>query len=305
MSAALRALLDDIIDYAGLFPPAKLPVDEAVAQYLKHLRGSESWLVSRFACSAGSLGALADQIAATEVKEQEVPIAITVIGARTAEPAEFAKSVQRDLDQMQEFIERASDTAEIEAYEVRKPVGLATKDAIRVLKPLGVIDVFLELGWDDDQPAALADIVEQEWLGAKARTGGLTPPEFPSCQDLAGFIHDCMSLDLRFKLTAGMHHPLRHLDPLLGARQHGFLNVAVAAALIEEHDFSRAQVAEVLADENPSHFVFGVDSFAYRDWEVQLPAIEDMRSLYLSYGCCSVEDPILGLATLGLVEVGR
>jgi hypothetical protein len=30
MSAGLRALLTGIVDYAGLFPPAKLPLDQAI-----------------------------------------------------------------------------------------------------------------------------------------------------------------------------------------------------------------------------------------------------------------------------------
>ena len=35
MHASLRALLEGVIDYAGLFPPAKLPLPEALANYLR------------------------------------------------------------------------------------------------------------------------------------------------------------------------------------------------------------------------------------------------------------------------------
>ena len=33
MRGSLRALLTGIIDYAGLFPPARLPLDQAVRNY--------------------------------------------------------------------------------------------------------------------------------------------------------------------------------------------------------------------------------------------------------------------------------
>ena len=34
MSASLRALLEGILDYAGLFPPAQLPLEPAFRNYL-------------------------------------------------------------------------------------------------------------------------------------------------------------------------------------------------------------------------------------------------------------------------------
>lgn len=305
MSAALRALLDSVIDYAGLFPPARLDMSASLREYAKHLRGPEAWMVSRFVCPATRLAELGEHLAHAGLRDDNLPIGITVIGTRVGDAADFKKSVGIDAEVMQAFADEHSDTAEIEAYEIYKPLSLATADAVRCLKAFAAIDVFLEVGWDDDQTAALHEIVDQDWLGAKARTGGLEAKDFPTAEQLSGFLHEAMSLDLRFKLTAGMHHPLRHHDPIVGADQHGFLNVAVALALIEENSLTREQVQGVLEDRDPANFVFGMDSFTYRDVEVGLPAIDDMRTLYLSYGCCSVADPILGLAKLGLVEVSK
>lgn len=303
MSAALRALLDSVIDYAGLFPPARLDMASAVAEYAKHLRGPEAWMVSRFACPAARLTELGESLATSPLRDQDLPIGVTVIGTRAAGPDEFRSALAQDAERLQNFADNFDHVADIEAFEVFKPIGIDAGDAVRKLKPFAAIDVFLEVGWDDDQASALHEIVDHEWLGAKARTGGLEAKDFPSSDQLAGFLHEVMSLDLRFKLTAGMHHPLRHPDPLIGADQHGFLNVAVVLALMQEHNLTRDQVASVLDDGDPVNFVFGLDSFGYRDQEVGLPAIDDMRTLFLSYGCCSVADPILGLAKLGLVEV--
>ena len=36
MSPSLRALLTGIVDYAGLFPPAQLSLDEAIRNYARY-----------------------------------------------------------------------------------------------------------------------------------------------------------------------------------------------------------------------------------------------------------------------------
>ena len=65
---------------------------------------------------------------------------------------------------------------------------------------------------------------------AKFRTGGLAAELFPTPVELAAVICACRDRDLPFKLTAGLHHALRHTDPETGFTHHGFLNVLAAAA---------------------------------------------------------------------------
>jgi hypothetical protein len=52
-----RELLRGLIDYAGVFPPAALPLAEAVDNYQRYRSGPHAWIVSRFVIPA----ALADQ----------------------------------------------------------------------------------------------------------------------------------------------------------------------------------------------------------------------------------------------------
>src|SRR5579871_4947635 len=59
MSASLRALLAGVIDYAGLFPPAKLPLDRAVRHYARYRTEPEGWMLGRFVCPASRLMELA------------------------------------------------------------------------------------------------------------------------------------------------------------------------------------------------------------------------------------------------------
>ena len=50
-----RALLSGMVDYAGLFPPAQLPLEKAVREYAVHLGGAEAWMLGRFIIPAQRL----------------------------------------------------------------------------------------------------------------------------------------------------------------------------------------------------------------------------------------------------------
>src|ERR1700733_7279273 len=51
----LRALLSELIDYAGLFPPAGLDMASAVRNYASYLAGEYSWMLGRFIVQAGRI----------------------------------------------------------------------------------------------------------------------------------------------------------------------------------------------------------------------------------------------------------
>lgn len=58
VSEIVRALLAESIDYAGMFPPARLSLDDALQNYLRYLQHPDAWLIGRFVCPAGVLDAL-------------------------------------------------------------------------------------------------------------------------------------------------------------------------------------------------------------------------------------------------------
>jgi hypothetical protein len=49
---ALRALLTNLIDYAGLFPPAALSMQDAVRNYARYREGEYAWMLGRFVVNA-------------------------------------------------------------------------------------------------------------------------------------------------------------------------------------------------------------------------------------------------------------
>jgi hypothetical protein len=55
VSPALRALLERFIDYAGMFPPAALPLDSTVANYDTYRAGDYSWMLRSLVVGAADM----------------------------------------------------------------------------------------------------------------------------------------------------------------------------------------------------------------------------------------------------------
>lgn len=55
IAPSLRALLEGFIDYAGIFPPAKLAVDKAVANFSVYRNSEQSWMLRWFVVSASDM----------------------------------------------------------------------------------------------------------------------------------------------------------------------------------------------------------------------------------------------------------
>jgi hypothetical protein len=55
LTDSLRALVSNIIDYAGLYPPAGLPLAEVLERYRTYRASAESWMLNRLVLPAGKL----------------------------------------------------------------------------------------------------------------------------------------------------------------------------------------------------------------------------------------------------------
>jgi hypothetical protein len=302
MVASLKSLLDRVIDYAGLFPPAELEMPRAVSEFLVTSKGPDAWILSRFACPSARLTEFGDELR-TRPGLADTPV--SVIGTASQDLDGWHAALEQDAKLMNDFVEQVGESAAIEAYEVRIP---ANKDIVRCIKDLKAfeeVDVFVELPWGAGIDDSLAALAETEWLCAKARTGGQSPESFPPALELAGFLHGAIALELSFKLTAGLHHPLPRVDRATGARIHGFINVLAASAFAYVEDMSRNEIADVLLTASLEEWRFEEKRLSWRDSSITLEDIEDVREMFWSIGSCSVEVALSDLDALGLIAGGR
>jgi hypothetical protein len=153
--------------------------------------------------------------------------------------------------------------------------------------------VFLEVRPGDD---AKLQAVADAGAGAKVRCGGQTPDMFPSPGELAAFIVGCRDLGLRFKATAGLHHPIR--DGIV----HGFLNLLAATVLAHAERADERALIEVLLLEDAGAFSVGPDGFGVAGRTIAAAEVAATRDqLFEGFGSCSFSEPVEDLRALGIL----
>jgi hypothetical protein len=291
---SVRAAFRELIDYAGLFPPAQLSLDAAQREYRDAGRGPHAWTLGRFIIRAPEL-------------EKTQPI-----GER------FSVIVDPEAEALQRLARLRGDGATVEALEISLQKLAPFRDELSrddMLNMLGALEADLAVSGLRDLPAFLEIPRATPWwsalretmrtaarfrLGAKLRCGGLSAEAFPSVDEVAGFIAAASDARVPFKATAGLHHPVRHVDPATGFEMHGFLNLLAAAALAPSVD--RATLSRIVAEEEPGAFGFDDDAFAWRDRRVSTAELEQTRrEAFVAYGSCSFAEPVEDLTALGIL----
>ncbi|RMF59405.1 MAG: hypothetical protein D6748_06455, partial [Calditrichaeota bacterium] len=138
--------------------------------------------------------------------------------------------------------------------------------------------------------------------GFKLRCGGTEPELYPSPELVAYVLALCQRHLLPFKATAGLHHPIRHFNETEKVKMHGFLNVFGAGILADAHQLEYEQILEIVADEDPSNFLFTRNAFAWRNLRASIDEIKKAREeRLLSFGSCSFDEPRDDLRKLKLL----
>lgn len=122
MVATLRALLREIIDYAGLFPPAQLALEPAIRNFAQYAGGADAWMLGRFVCPAARLRELAPL--ARSLLSTERVLRVSALGRGGDDAAAFLANLREDLAEVASFDDALSGFARVDAFEARLPAGL-------------------------------------------------------------------------------------------------------------------------------------------------------------------------------------
>lgn len=273
-------LLEHAIDYAGLFPPATLPVIEAAARYAEHAGSEDAWALGRFVVPVSRLDDLA---AALPRFPERWPIAVT-LGA----------TPNREVPVITEA-EARHPRLRIEAVEGRAADGSEALALLRVLPDRYAR--FVELPLDPDPEPAIA-LIAAAGGGAKFRTGGVVPDAFPDPDALLRALAAAVRRGAPFKCTAGLHHPVRgryRLTYEAGsalAPMYGYLNVLVAAAALLD-GWPLSEVRAILLEERPTAFALSGQGVAWRDRWIPAGTTSALRrDLFWGFGSCSFREPM-------------
>ncbi|HSZ60807.1 MAG TPA: hypothetical protein VK828_03360 [Terriglobales bacterium] len=299
---AASTLLRDLIDYAGLFPPASLSMSRSVANYDEYLRSGRSWILGRFILPVARLAEFEDAFArlpnpasGENGAEWRLSALLGSDGlADAARISEFNLRLAKSTTQRSAVIEsvelKVTSSREIERISAFIPRALSTYCEIPTASATDCIP-------------ALARSARR----AKIRTGGETADKFPAPDDVVEFIRLCAANNVPFKATAGLHHPLRSIHRLtyqpespLGM-MHGFINLFLAAAFLRAGMNSKV-ATQLLEEQSPQAFHFDEDGVSWHEDRLSVRAIAAARQDFaVSFGSCSFTEPIDDLRSLSLL----
>jgi hypothetical protein len=289
---AITALLDGLVDYAGLFPPASEDMRPALENYASYLESSDRRALGRFIVPLRRLKELDDagQGLFSRGPESE-PWRLSVLVADDVHAAgeEMLKfnchhssgspagHVVIDVAEL-----NASTAAEIESQRAELPLSFTP---------------YFEIPTKGDV-SPLIKALARVGSRAKTRTGGVTPEAFPPAKEIVGFIMTCRRERVPFKATAGLHHPIRGTYRLTyepdspAGQMYGFLNVFMAATLVYAGESEDTALA-VLEEEDPLAFSFSDDAIVWRERRVDAEQIQASRADFaISFGSCSFREPV-------------
>ncbi|PSB02455.1 hypothetical protein [Merismopedia glauca] len=287
MLASVKALLSGIVDYAGLFPPAKLSLPEAIANYAQYHQEPNNWMLGRFILPIAKLSDFQGLITKITLPKWNLSLILS-------------QDWQRDLEQV-EFLKNPA----LAVNSLEFPV-LEVKEIYSVLKALPEgIETFFEIPLHEDRKPYL-QVLSDRGVCAKIRTGGMNEAAFPNPLHLSECLLALGKAQLAFKATAGLHHPLPGWHQISHevnspiTQMHGFLNLAILAALIYHRKIIFSEVVEVL---QTSNFQFNEDGINWSNCQLSITELEVSRDRFFrSFGSCSFREPVEDLKELQLIN---
>lgn len=289
--SALVALLDGLVDYAGLFPPAALPMPQAVQNYARYRTGEQRAMLARFVVPAQRL---------PEFRREASKLDSTPdLGAW---PLAALANID-DADAIAAFNREHRQRWNIDTVEAKA----STPDGVRQLAAVFPdLSVYVEIPLGEHLEALIVAIAASQ-LRAKIRTGGIRPELFPAPAEVLRFLEICLRQHVAFKATAGLHHPLRGEYPLTyepdGPRgtMYGFLNVFLTAAFLDAGRKAQ-QLLPLLEERDAAAIACDANGISWRDWHLSRADVARARARFAgSFGSCSFEEPVQDLAALSLL----
>jgi hypothetical protein len=280
---AIHCLLDGLIDYAGLYPPAGLDMQSAVRNYLDYRQGRYEYALGSFVVDLNRVEEVRDA-AGKSVGQMKLSV--------IASPA-------TDWSSLPDLIDSGLP---IELLEIRpaRPVDVMTLEK-RV--PAGVAAYFevpIE-GQDHD----ILDAIAAAGGRAKLRMGGVVSEAFPPAGDVAKILKEFAVRKISFKATAGLHHPIRSRHHFTyepdspSGMMHGFVNLFFAAAMLY-FGGDVADAERLLSDEDITSWEINEDAIRWNALSWPTTRVREVRQKFMnSFGSCSFVDPLRDLEMLG------
>jgi hypothetical protein len=278
MLPSVKTLLGSIVDYAGVFPPAKLILQRAMANYVDYQSTPYRWMLNRFVLPVSQLEEFDPTF---QLKQWELSLICS-------------GNWKSEIETVQLLSGKNQITVTALEFPPLPPTQI--KRLIPYL-PSGV-EAFFEIPLNED-PQTYLEVLKYTGTGAKIRTGGMTAQAFPSITQLYQYILSFANAQVAFKATAGLHHLLpgnyclTYEPDSVSTLMHGFLNVTILGALAYWHKVTPQTSQEVLHESTTTNFQFTPDTISWCNHRLNIAKIKEARQRFFrSFGSCSFQEPV-------------
>jgi len=299
---AVGVLLRDLIDYAGLFPPAALAMAPSVANYDAYSRSEWRWILGRFIVPVARLGDFEAAFAGLPAPQTGADFTNWRLSVL------LGSDPVADIARVREFNVRMTNPA-VSRVAVVESIEAKVTSPAEITRLSGIIPTELAVYFEFPLSGCAEFIATVSSFGrrAKIRTGGETADKFPAPESVIEFIHQCAASNVPFKATAGLHHPLRSVHRFTyqpesaSGTMHGFLNIFMAAAFLQAG--MKADLAvQLLKEQSAQAFQFELDGVSWHQHRLSRHQIASARQDFaVSFGSCSFTEPIDDLRSLHLL----
>lgn len=275
------AFAHGLCDDAAMFPPGSAPLAEAVPAHRRHMGSPYAEVVGPLVVAASALGELADLVAGNS-GQPCLSVSVTV----PTGPEHLAEAMAT----VQEL------PVHLQALEVAVPEGIGITELLNALDTVCVhspaVEVFVEIPRAERSAELIAALSGTRYR-AKFRTGGIRAELYPGETELAEAVGAAVNAGVAFKATAGLHHAVRNTDPETGFEQHGFLNLLLATECALR-GADQAELVRILAERDDQ-------AIAAHVRDLDTARVAATRDQFVSFGTCSINDPLTELMDLDLL----
>lgn len=266
-------LFESFFDDAAIFPPGLAALDEAVSNNIQRRDHQVSPLV-------GPLILPVDKIS-------------EAAGYAGNEHLEVSAVLNdQDINRLNQFLgqEAPVNNVSIVSAEIKISPDSSEEEwkkrVSNLARVYGGLKVWVELPYENITEEVLRMFADRG-LKLKFRTGGIRQELFPTPEQLVEVLSLAVRVGVPFKLTAGLHRAVRYVNPETGFQHFGFLNIVAAVVELQEDNGEPAALHALNSDDSNLLASTVAQSAAWRD-------------SFVSFGTCSVVEPLETLTELGL-----
>ncbi len=278
---SLEILVDGLFDYAGMFPPAALGYEEAVAESARadslrrpHMVAADLVLKQRWI----------EHLARNRPDAFDRPVRVCWVGLTHEDVVEAAKEAAV-LPKHVEVVSLEFTASPARAAEALAAAAAETPPGARLYwEPAWRADEWSDL--DEAWPVLEEARSNGADIGLKFRCAGPNAVDHGTLSDI---IEGAAEHEIPLKATQGLHHPFAGDDRY--DNDHGFLNVVVGLRLAQTVELSGLKLRSLLRDDDESSFIFD-EGLGWKRHRVSVQRLQDAtRTVPFSIGTCSLAEP--------------